>query len=526
MRRICLAITLWLVASGCARYKHSEAPHLYYAHLYTEARAVARPDAADRDSPDVVLDNMRLGLASLAWGDLDEAERALLAAYEYLTSGKVNDPTRAAFSRIGQEGVRVWTGEPYERAMCFHYMAVLYMLKGEWDNARAAARNSLFSLKQFDAEGEAAVATIESQFTLGYLVLGLSQLMTGHDEAAKRPLQRVEQLRPDLAPLVATIRGGSFDTLLLVDTGRGPRKVAVGTAGSEVRLGSTGRVDSPSQVRAAIDGHAVELPTSDAVVDLWALAQHRRWWSLDTLRKAKAIAGDVLTKAGLGAVVVGAAQDSREAVIAGAGAIVAGLLLQASAKADTRHLAMLPRRVYLLPLTLGEGRHDLTLDFDYADSIGATWHNLTGGSPGRPAVYYLRHHDGNYGGMPRWADRPLYFTEHDTAPMELKPYILGGRDLAPPDSPRLIELHRAEGIVFQPGPQGFTDERALDPALYRHVTERGRVLWSPAPGTHGYQKLTRTEHPRYEPRSPTVQQLQTGNEPSGRSSATIEGRGR
>jgi tetratricopeptide (TPR) repeat protein len=523
MRSLMLAIPI-LVMTACAEHKHSEAPHLYYGHFYTEARELVRADAADRDSADIILNNMRLGMSAMAWGDLDEAQRALITAYEYLTSGDLNDPARQAAAQVGQEGVRIWTGEPYERAMCFYYMATLYMLKGEWDNARAAAKNSLFELRQFKGDSDEEIAMVESQFTLGYLLLGLSQKMTGNDEAAKRPLAQVEQLQPALRPLVERIRSGSFDTILMVDYGRGPRKSAHGLGGHQVQFTPIGPNHPPQAIRVRVDGQPADIATDQPTIDLWTLSQLPRWWSLDTWRQAKAYLGDGLTKAGMAAVIIGADEDSKEAVIAGAGAIVAGLLLQASAQADVRHLAELPRHTFIVPLSLGPAPRDVQIGFTGDHLSGATWHNLCGGQRGNPTVYYLRAHDGNYGGMPQRLPQQQYFTEHDPKPADAAPFILGGRDLSPPTDSRLVELHRAEGIVSRPGPQGRTGAVALDPALYRHVVEGGRVLWSPRPGTHGYERLTRTSHRPYQPTSPTVQQLQLRNEPSVVPSTTIEGR--
>ena len=406
MRR-CLAIMLLLTLGGCATEHISEAPHMYYGHWYNEARDMVRADAADRDSPDVVLNNLRLGLASLAWGDLDEAERSLLVAYEYLSSGQINDPAREVAAKVGQEAVRVWTGEPYERAMSFYYLAALYMLKGDWPNARAAARNSLFKLRDIQADDPQQSEFVDSQFLLGYLLLGLSQKLSGNPEAAKRPFDHVAQLAPDFKPLVDTLWADQYDTLLLVDMGRGPNKVRAGPGGAYVRFVPDGRHIPPFQLAVRVDGQPMSIPTHQPVVDTWTMSQLSKWWSLDTLRQNKAMVGEGLAQAGLAAVVIGAAEDSTKAVLAGAGAIVAGLLLQSSAKADVRHLAELPRHVYLVPLTLGSGRHAVHLDFDVDDLSDGTWHDLVAGRSGDPRVYYLRMHDGNYRGMPHWLDRRL-----------------------------------------------------------------------------------------------------------------------
>ena len=190
----------------------------YYQHRYNAAEDDMRPAASDRKSGDVVLNNMRLGMAALADGDRDEAERSLTRAYEYLTSGGVNAADRTITSTLLYEGAKVWKGEPYEQAMSFCYVSTLYMLRGDWENARAAANNSLFALKDFEAaqdkeKNPEAYRAVESDFTLGYLMVAVNYVLMGQPLDATLIFDHVGQLRPDLKDLVETLRGGAYDTL-------------------------------------------------------------------------------------------------------------------------------------------------------------------------------------------------------------------------------------------------------------------------------------------------------------------------
>ncbi len=495
-----------LLTGGCAPQTKTTAgrefPYLYYACNYVDARQVIRPEARDRISENVVLDNLRLGMASLAWGDLDEAERALVTAHEYLISGQVNRPDRTVAATIIDEGLRIWTGEPYEQAMGHYYLAALAMVKGDFENTRASIRNALFALRDFeDANDPTKFQVIESQFTLGYLLLGAANVLTGDIGPAERPLQRVRELRPDLADLVQTIADNDYDTLLLVDAGRGPRKVTAGTNDELIRFVPDGRNAPEPRITVSVEGEARF--QGAGVVDLWRLSQNPRWWSLESARRAKSFIGQGLTLAGLGALIVGADAESEEAMYAGAGAMLAGLLLQGSARADTRHLAVLPRSVFVVPLTLGAGEHDVSLDIAGIARSDSTWHELKAGRPGAPKVYYLRVHDRNVLSMPDWPDEPLYEVDGGAG----ESYLLGGRNLSVPTEPRLIELARAEGLVFQPGPPTLSDADEVNPAFYRHITLGGRVWWTPRVGSYGYEYLTRTEHPAYPPRSDALRRI-------------------
>ncbi len=536
MRRWLLTLMIATTAAGCANPPRPHPARLYYRHQYPDARDALRDEAANRRSGTVILDNLRLGLAALADGDVNEADTALMRAYEYLVGGGVNPEDRKIAATLLAEDIKVWTGEPYEQAMSFYYVAVLSMLRGEWDNARAAIRNSLFSLHAFalNEDGEpknmARVVTdaakanadpvemadqIDSQFALGHVLAGLCevQLASGHE--AKPHFDKVRSLNPELTSLIEALRGGDFDTLLVIDYGRGPIKTAYGPDDALVRYVPDGRRGDRPVLAVRVDDKAVQTPGAQPVVDLWALSQYPRWWSLESIRRAKSAVGHVLLVGGGIAAGAGAAADSEPAQWAGLGALATGLGLKGAARADTRQLAMLPRCVYLVPLTLGEARRDVSLSFSTDRMADATWHDLSGGERGRPAVYYLRQH-AEAPGMPRWSDRPLYFTAHTDRPDDLRPYILGGRDLAAPDPSNvdtyrrqanlgdltladLKALCRAEGIVFTPGPQGRTGKAARASTWYRHVAEGGRVLWSPPPGTHAHERLTRREHPPYAP---------------------------
>ena len=396
---------LWV--SGCgAPSMDPEAGLAFYDHRYGSARDAVRDSAAVDTSENVVLDNLRLGIASMADGDLAEAERALLRAYELLVSGGVNEADRAAAATFLYEGVRVWKGEPYEQAMSFYLIAVRYMLDGDWENGRAAATNALFTLRDFeggdggeprsmaalvtdaaaaerDGEGdyfESAGRPVDSEFALGYLTAAACDVLMGRGDAAGPLFDRVRGLNPELGALVDVLEAGDYDTLLFVDVGLGPMKESYGPNGALVRYEPDGREIPRPVVSVAVDGVARSVATTDPVVDLWTLSQYPKWWSLEPMREAKSTIGGVLLYGGMAAMVLGDMFDESDAQWAGLGAALAGLMVQGSAAADTRHLAELPRCVFMVPLKLGVGRHDVGLAFEHDAGSNGTWHDLTAGA--------------------------------------------------------------------------------------------------------------------------------------------------
>ena len=87
-----------LLSTGCASYKNEREANMavadYFVGDYPLAQSRLRPLAAKTDE-NFVLNNARLGAAALADYNLDEAEAALLRAYEVINSVGVNDGGRS-----------------------------------------------------------------------------------------------------------------------------------------------------------------------------------------------------------------------------------------------------------------------------------------------------------------------------------------------------------------------------------------------------------------------------------------------
>ena len=122
---------------------------------YADAQALLRPLARKTDE-NFVLNNVRLGSVALADHDLDTAESAFLAAYEAINAVGTNDGGRTLGAVLVDEKLRIWRGEPYERAMANFYLGLVYYIRGEYDNARAAFENSLFKLRDYVDAGRSA----------------------------------------------------------------------------------------------------------------------------------------------------------------------------------------------------------------------------------------------------------------------------------------------------------------------------------------------------------------------------------
>jgi hypothetical protein len=394
-----------LLTAGCAATKEERqakrAVDDYLYGNYDRAAAKLKP-LADKTDENFVLNNARLGSTTLAGYDLDQAESAFLNAYEVINSTGVNSGGRGAAAAIINEKLKVWKGEPFEKAMVNYYLGLVYYMRHDYENARAAFENSLFKLRDYgeSKNKDDEYRKVESDFALGYLMLGKAQQRLGDDQAARKSFNRVVELRPKLRPLADERRNAESNVLLIVDFGFGPRRVTNEYDGAFVGFAPRPQEIGPIPLpRVMVDGKPVGSRAANSdlpPVDLLALAQEKRWQDIDTIRATKDIIGTgLIAGGGYEAYRAGNSRNrhqGQDAAIA-AGLIAGGLLLKASSQADTRTWEMLPRTSFVIPLTLPPGKHDITVEFPEARSQFQTWRNLEVPEKGE-ATYYFRM--GNY----------------------------------------------------------------------------------------------------------------------------------
>jgi tetratricopeptide (TPR) repeat protein len=384
-----LASGFWLLLPGCAASKVERQGEMavqdYLAGDYDRARKRLEPLSQKTDE-NYVLNNVRLGSTALAQYDLNAAEAAFLRAYEVLNSAGVNDPGRQAGAVWIDEKIRIWRGEPYERAMVNFYLGLVYYMRHDYANARAAFENALFKLRDY---GEAKnkgdeYRNVESNFALAYLMLGRTWQKLGDEANARREFERAVELRKYLAPAADFERNARANLLLVVDYGYGPQKMR-NFDGAIVGFGPLPQQEGPVPApHVTIDGRAYDLGGADAPpVDLLALAQDRKWQSLDTIRTVKSAIGTGLL--GVGGYQLAAGEHNKTQAV-GLGLIAAGLLLKATSQADVRQWEMVPRSTFVLPLEVQPGTHDVTVEFP---GVRQTWRGLVVPPKGE-ATYYFR----------------------------------------------------------------------------------------------------------------------------------------
>ena len=383
------ALALLAFSSGCANVAQQRADQAvgdYFMGDYTHAAQLLKPMAEKKDE-NFVLNNDRLGSAALAGYDLDTAESAFLRSYEVINSVGVNDGGRSLGAALVSENIKVWKGEPFERAMANFYLGVVYYMRRDYANARGAFENALFKLRDYGEgnQGGDKYRQVESNFTLAYLMLAKSYQRLGRADLAQKNFDRIVELQPELRPLADPMLNEQSNVLLVVDFGRGPEK-ATNFDGTFVGFRPTPREAGPIPLPSVVvDGRWMDLRGANLPpVDVLALAQDRRWEDIDTIRAIKSIVGTGLIAGGIGDAMVRRNPDPAVTL----GLVAGGLLLKATSQADTRQWEMLPRTVFILPLRLPPGTHDLSVEFTAYPGLRQQWRGIVAPATGE-ATYYI-----------------------------------------------------------------------------------------------------------------------------------------
>lgn len=397
--RLCGAIFLLLLVAGCGPSKAQRdierALNDYFVGAYPAAIERIAP-LADKTNGDFVLNNCRLGSVALAAYDLDLAEAAFLKAYEVINSVGVSKGGRTLGALVVQEDIKVWKGEPFERAMANFYLGLVYYMRRDYPNARAAFENALFKLRDYGDKDDRLdqYREQESDFAVALIMLGKSYQRLGRDDLAAANFRRAFELRPELADLADPNRNAQSNVLLVVDYGHGPRKTTTwdtALVGFTPKPHEAGPIPSMDVI---VNGRRIDHGRlATPLVDLLALAQDRRWQSIDTIRAAKSAVGTGLMAAGAYQGLKKDPEYKSAAVL-----LLAGAMLKASSRADVRHWELLPRTTFLVPLALPPGKHDVTVRFPAWMGLSQTWRGIVAPEQGE-ATYYIR--------MQRWNSGPF-----------------------------------------------------------------------------------------------------------------------
>jgi tetratricopeptide (TPR) repeat protein len=524
--------------TGCASHYDSPAREYMAQGEYGTARAqMVKSLETNKSSRAYILSRMNLAIATLSDGQAESAEKPTKEMWDLLRTQGLN-ADKTVTSVIFTEGVKVWKGEPFEQALAYTYAAANYAQRGEWDNARTAAQESLFLLQDFGQNergqkkstleiAQSAHSShdlngyqpVETNYTLGYLLTGVCSLMLDREDEARANFDKAVHYDARLKDLTDQLLAKQYNMLLLVDCGPGPQKVAYGPdnalAAFRPRFPS-----GHSPVMVSVDG-APGYAVAEAL-DVNALSAMHLWNNMEDVRIAKSYLGDALMAGafgtGIGAAVAQHHSTQRDTAIAAIGLLAAGLATKATAGADTTYAQFMPQRTYLVPVNIPGP--DSTIHLSFPDN--PSWQiALAGVSPPRAGEVSFRYVRPALRAVGNWetSGKVVYASDsYQIAVLgDTLPYILGGTCVRRPsaevlkhyqDAGNLTDmslvdlenLYQEEGIHFSVQEQGMF--------AGMHVLEGGKSMVAPLAGTAGYARLFCQPHAPYHATSAHVKELQ------------------
>jgi len=502
-------------SAGCAttRDDSASASRLFAEYRFPRTREALRESAYRQPlHENSLLALSQLGMASLADGDIHESTRALRESYELIESAQINDPARAAASALLSDKNRVWKGEPGEQAMTMYAFGIASALAGNWEDARIGARAATRRLRDYaDDQPESG---FDTDFAQAYLLEAIADAVIGRESNA---LDLATAADTRSGAIAGAIASGSFNTVVFVDAGLGPRKVSYGSNGEETAWQP--RQPAPD-APLAMWFDAQPVGATSPALDVNRLVTHHRNDPLADERRTRSALGDAAVVGG--AVVIGSRQDSNTNALIGLGVIAAGLLAKAGAEADTRFNALLPVSSSVAVLSLPSYPAPLVVELAGYPASRVVLPEFVPGTTDDPAVIYLRLPD--ILGSPDFlrTDRIAHTNDAMLPSVGDFPWILGGTCVATPTQ-QTLDIYRAggyltgyslddlrhlyalEGVLIGAGPR--EESQRNKSGQYRHILEGGSALFTPANGTLAYKRIMCSHHAPYTPRSPEVAAL-------------------
>jgi tetratricopeptide (TPR) repeat protein len=295
------------------------------------------------------LNHMRAGLAALELGDTANAARSFDVALDQIEAVYADSPQAAqARSVWTKENYKDFKGEPYERGMAYYYRGLVYMMTGDYENARASFRGGVLQTAFSNDE------RYDADFALLTYLSGWAARCAGAGIAADDAFTVARRSNPALRPPAE-----QDGLLVLAELGNAPVKFANGS--NRELLNFAAGQEVPERVVAIVGEPEVRAYSG---ASLYHQATVRGGREIDGVLAGKAqfkeTTNTVATAATYAGIAVMANARNRDEANAGAFIALAGLLGQAAAAAmrpdaDTRTWDNIPGFIHVATLPKVEG---------------------------------------------------------------------------------------------------------------------------------------------------------------------------
>lgn len=296
------------------------------------------------------LNLQRIGMAALAAGDVNTAEKAFEAAVARIEMIYADNPeAQKAKSLWSAEKVKDFKGEPYERSMTYFYRGLVWAAKGDFQNARAMFKQADYQDTVAEAEQYAG------DFGLMPYMAGWASYCDGNTQLSRDFMQQAA--KGDKA-----YEGLSADkpVLVLFETGRAPFKYGAGKFGEALKW-QPHALPAATVKAACVEGRASSCLADKFSVgaDIGYQATTRGGRPVDAVLGGKAsfkegaqTVSDVATTIGAVGLQTALATGNSDSANLGmlgmfAGLVAQGVAQSTQAQADIREWEQLPGTVWL-----------------------------------------------------------------------------------------------------------------------------------------------------------------------------------
>ena len=293
------------------------------------------------------LNQMRAGLAAMELGDTINAARSFDVALNQIEAVYADNETAAqARSLWTKENFKDFKGEPYERGMPYYYRGLLYMMEGDYQNARASFKGGVLQTAFSNNE------RYDADFALLTFLEGWAARCANAGNVASDAFSAAAKSNPALVE-----PPNNHSVLVLAEFGSAPAKVAGG--GNREYLSFQHGEEARAQGLSLLPG-GPETAVQQGV-DLYHQAVVRGGRQIDGILAGKAQFKDTTNIVATGATYAGLAvmanARNRDDYNAGALIALAGILGQAAAAAmrpdaDLRAWDNIPGTIHLATLDL------------------------------------------------------------------------------------------------------------------------------------------------------------------------------
>lgn len=296
------------------------------------------------------LNFQRIGMAALALGDVDLAEKAFEAAVVRIDMIYADNPeAQKAKSLWTAEKIKDFKGEPYERVMAFFYRGLVYAAKADFQNARAMFKQADYQDTVAEAEKYAG------DFSLMPYMAGWASYCDGNIGMAKDFLQQA--IKGDTNYRTVLV---DQPVVVLFESGRVPFKYDSGKSG-EILKWQAHELPEQTAKTACVAGAATGCPVSSFVkgADIGFQATTRGGRPIDGVLGGKAsfkegaqgvasVAG-TMGSIGMQTAMLTGNSDAANLGMLGmfAGLVAQGVANSTQAQADIREWEQLPATVWL-----------------------------------------------------------------------------------------------------------------------------------------------------------------------------------